>query len=119
MQTYFETLAAEPRLVRSAEAAVTTVGARALELRAQGIAWSVMQMRALNAIARAGDPSIPEVDDTELMLLVGGIAEVVREAARTDRIEQLPEQAPAVIRLAEAILTGLCRRMRPDQEVER
>jgi AcrR family transcriptional regulator len=115
LQTYFETLAAEPRLVRSADAAVTAVGGRALELRAQGLAWSVAQMRALNAIARAADPSIPKVDDTELMVLVGGIAEVVREAAREDRIERLPEQAPAVIRLAEAILSG---RMRPDTEAQ-
>jgi AcrR family transcriptional regulator len=115
LQTYFETIAAEPRLVRSAEAAVTAVGGRALELRAQAMAWSVEQMRALNAIARRHDPSIPEVDDTELMLLVGGIGEVVREAARRDRIEQLPEQAASVIRLAEAILSG---RMRPPQEVE-
>ncbi|TMD03125.1 MAG: TetR/AcrR family transcriptional regulator, partial [Chloroflexi bacterium] len=115
LQTYFETLAAEPRLVRSAEAAATAIGGRALELRAQALAWSVAQMRALNAIARAGDPSIPEVDDTELMLLVGGIGEVVRDAAREDRIERLPEQAPAVIRLAEAILSG---RMRPEQEAE-
>jgi AcrR family transcriptional regulator len=115
LQTYFETLAAEPRLVRSADAAVTAVGGRALELRAQALAWSVAQMRALNAIARAADPSIPKVDDTELMVLVGGIAEVVREAAREDRIERLPEQAPAVIRLAEAILSG---RMRPDTEAQ-
>ncbi|TMD94309.1 MAG: helix-turn-helix transcriptional regulator [Chloroflexi bacterium] len=115
LQTYFETLAAEPRLVRSAEAAATAIGGRALELRAQSLAWSVAQMRALNAIARAGDPSIPELDDTELMLLVGGIGEVVRDAAREDRIERLPEQAPAVIRLAEAILSG---RMRPEQEAE-
>ena len=114
-QTYFETLAADPRLVRSAEAAATAIGGRALELRAQSLAWSVAQMRALNAIARAGDPSIPELDDTELMLLVGGIGEVVRDAAREDRIERLPEQAPAVIRLAEAILSG---RMRPEQEAE-
>jgi AcrR family transcriptional regulator len=115
LQTYFETLAAEPRLVRSAEAAVTAIGAPALELRAQALAWSVAQMRALNAIARSEDPSVPEVDDTELVVLVGGIGEVVREAARRDRIEQLPEQAPAVVRLAEAILSG---RMRPQQEVE-
>lgn len=110
LQTYFETLAAEPRLVRSAEAAVGAIGGRALELRAQALAWSVEQMRTLNAIARAHDPSIPEVDDTELMVLVGGIGEVVREAARRDRIEQLAEQAPAVIRLAEAVISG---RMRP------
>jgi AcrR family transcriptional regulator len=111
LQTYFDTLAAEPRLVRAAEAAVTTVGGRALELRAQALEWSVAQMRTLNAIARSQDPAIPEADGTELTMLVGGIAELVREAARLDRIEHLPEQAPVVIRLAEAILSG---RTRPD-----
>jgi AcrR family transcriptional regulator len=113
LRTYFETIAAEPRLVRSAESAMAAVGPRALELRAQALQWSVTQMRTLNAIARAQDPTIPEIDDTELMVLVGGIGEVVREAARLDRIEQLPEQADSVIRLAEAILSG---RMRPPTE---
>jgi AcrR family transcriptional regulator len=113
LQTCFETLAAEPRLVGAAEAAISTVGGRTLELRARALEWSVTQMRTLNAVARSQDAAIPEVDDTELMVLVGGIAELVREAARRGRIEHLPEQAPAVIRLAEAILSG---RMRPPVE---
>jgi hypothetical protein len=47
------------------------------------------------------------------MVLVGGIGELVRDAARRGRIEHLPEQAPAVIRLGEAILSG---RMHPPAE---
>jgi AcrR family transcriptional regulator len=116
LQTYFETLAAEPRLVRTAEAQMLALGDRGLELRVQALDWSVAQMRALNATARAQDPSIPEVDDTVLMLLVGGIGELVREAARRGRIEHLPDQAPAVIELAEAILCG---RIHPPPEVQR
>jgi AcrR family transcriptional regulator len=106
LETYLETLAAEPRLVRAADAAITAVGGRTLELRAQALEWWLTQLRTLNGIARGQDPAIPEVDDTELTVLVGGIGELVRDAARRDRIEHLPEQAPAVIRLAEAILSG-------------
>jgi AcrR family transcriptional regulator len=113
LQTYFETLAAEPRLVRAADAAITAVGGRTLELRAQALEWWLTQLRTLNGIARGQDPAIPEVDDTELMVLVGGIGELVRDAARRGRIEHLPEQAPAVIRLGEAILSG---RMHPPAE---
>lgn len=109
LRTYFEMLAAEPRLVSSAEAAMVMVGPRAIELRDQATAWSIAQFRTLNAIARKHDPSIPEVDDAEITMLVGGIGEVVREAARTGRVEQLPEQAESVIRLAEAILSGRMR----------
>jgi AcrR family transcriptional regulator len=113
LQTYFETLAAEPRLVRAADAAITAVGGRTLELRAQALEWWLTQLRTLNGIALSQDPAIPEVDESELMVLVGGIGELVRDAARRGRIEHLPEQAPAVIRLAEAILSG---RMHPPAE---
>jgi len=115
LETYFATLAAEPRLVQAAEATMTAAGGRALELRAAALAWSVEQMRTLNGIARSLDPSVPEVEDAALVVLVGGIGELVREAARRGQVERLPGQAPAVVALAEAILSG---RTRPHPEVQ-
>jgi len=106
IELYLAILAAEPEFAQVLHVDVLAAGQGARARWAQALQHFVALYRALNAIAREEDPAIPHVSDKTFLVLAGGIAELVREYARTGRLGQLPELAPMFTALAVAIVSG-------------
>jgi AcrR family transcriptional regulator len=106
LETYLATLASEPEFTKVLHVDTLAAGEQARARWAGLLQRLVAFYRSLNQIARGQDPAIPEVSDEVLLVLLGGILEVVREYVRTARVERLPELAPELTTLAVAIVSG-------------
>ena len=106
LETYLATLASEPEFARVAHLDALAAGERASARWAELLRRLVGFFRSLHEMARAEDPAIPAVGDEALLVLLGGILEVVREYLRTGRIAELPAVAPQLTELAVAIVSG-------------
>ncbi|MGH7858983.1 MAG: TetR/AcrR family transcriptional regulator [Candidatus Binatia bacterium] len=106
IEAYLAGFVARPTFAWALTIEAVAVGPRILERRAAIFSRWVAQWRALQQIARAGDPRIPETPDDRLLMLVAGIEELVRECLRTRGAKHLPELAPAATAAATATLGG-------------
>jgi AcrR family transcriptional regulator len=106
LETYLATLASEPEFAKVVHVDALAAGERARARWSELLQRLVAFYRSLHEIAREQDPDIPEISDEALLVLLGGILEVVREYVRTGRVERLPELAPQLTTLAVAIVSG-------------
>jgi AcrR family transcriptional regulator len=110
LETYLSHLADEPHFARVLLIEVLGAGPRALAMRERILAVYVANYRTLHALARQEDPELPEVSETFLRGLVGGIAELVQQclldSAEDEVSERLRALAPTLVSFATAVLTG-------------
>jgi AcrR family transcriptional regulator len=100
LETYTESLAAEPEFARVFIIDVLGCGDRAVELRQRGHDMFIEQFRLLAALAAEEDPAIGPIPDLALTALVGGISEIVQRHIVSEGAETLPTLAPALGELA-------------------
>ena len=110
LETYLAILADEPDFARVLLIDVLGGGARALAMRERILGIYVEHYRGLRELARAEDPSLPDVPDEFLRGLVGGIAELVQECLLESPAGKVPARlrslTPTLVRFATAVLTG-------------
>ncbi len=93
LTTYLKVLAAEPAFARALHVEVLAAGPAALERRAQMFTLFSGRTRASNELARAQEPTLPELPAATFAMHTGGLDEMVREWLRTRGPETLPELA--------------------------
>ncbi len=118
-ETYLATLAAEPAFAKVVHVDALAAGEQARARWAELLRRLVAFFRTVHETARAEDPRIPPVNDEALLVLCGGVPEVVREYVRTGRVAELPSLAPALTDLAIAIIAGSGQETRAVEEASR
>lgn len=103
---YLAGLAARPAAAHAFSIEAVGAGPRVLEHRALVLDRWVDQWRQLQRVARRQQPSLPETPADHLLVLVGGIEELVRDCLRTSGAGQLPRLAPRVTEIALRTLGG-------------
>ena len=93
LTTYLNVLATEPAFARSLHVEVLAAGPAALERRAQMFTLFAGRTQRVHELARAQEPSLPELPVVAFALHTGGLDEMVREWLRTRGPETLPELA--------------------------
>jgi AcrR family transcriptional regulator len=110
LETYLSHLADEPHFARVLLIEVLGAGPRALAMREQILAAYVTNYRTLHALAKEDDPELPDVPETFLRGLVGGIAELVQQCLLESTEEEVSERlralAPTLVSFATTVLTG-------------
>jgi AcrR family transcriptional regulator len=97
LSTFLDVLAAEPAFASALHIEVLAAGPAALDRRAQILALFTERTRRVRELARAQDPSLPELPPALFELHSGGLDELIREWVRTRGAEALPELVePAV-----------------------
>jgi AcrR family transcriptional regulator len=98
LHTYLHVLASEPAFARALHVESLAAGPAALERRAQMFALFAGRTSRVHELARAADPSLPELPSEAFALHTGGVDELIREWIRTRGAESLPELAePALV----------------------
>ena len=105
IETYLRTLAALPGASWAFAVEALAAGHTVLELRARVLQQWVAQWRALVALREREEPGAAPVDDLQLLALVGGIEELVREVLRSKGPKQLPKLAGPATAFALAVLS--------------
>jgi AcrR family transcriptional regulator len=93
LETYLSVLASEPAFARALHAESLAAGPAALERRAVMFALFAGRTRRANELARAADPSLPELPPEAFALHTGGVDELIREWLRTRDAATLPDLA--------------------------
>jgi AcrR family transcriptional regulator len=106
VDAYLAALAARPAAAWSFSIEAMGAGPRVLEHRALVMERWVRQWRELAAIARREERGTPRTRDDHLLLLVGGIEELVRERLREQGAEALPDLAARMTEIAVETLGG-------------
>jgi AcrR family transcriptional regulator len=106
VEAYLSELAARPSAAWAFSIEALGAGPRVLEHRGTILQRWVEQWSGLQRIARAQQVGLPETPEDHLLLLVGGIEELVRDCLRTRGAEQLPQLAGRVGDIAIATLGG-------------
>jgi AcrR family transcriptional regulator len=106
VDAYLGELAARPAAAWAYSIEALGAGPAVLEHRSRILGRWVEQWRGLDGLAREQEPGLPDVDDDRLLLLVGGIEELVRECLRSRGAEQLPELADRIAAIGVATLGG-------------
>ncbi|MGH9305675.1 MAG: TetR/AcrR family transcriptional regulator [Acidimicrobiales bacterium] len=106
VEAYLGGLASRPAAAWAFSVEALGAGPRVLEHRALVLDRWVQQWRRLQAIARRAEPDIAETPDDHLLLLVGGIEELVRDCLRVRGTEKLHQLAPRVTEIALSTLGG-------------
>lgn len=109
VEAYLEALAARPGAAWAFSVEALGAGTGALEHRAAVLGRWVRQWRDLQDLARREDARIPCTTDDHLLVLVGGIEELVRDCLRARGAEHLPDLADRVTTIAIATI-GPCDR---------
>lgn len=113
VETYLETIAAEPEFAR-----VVHIDALAASDKARQ-RWSGVLQRFVdfyyeqNTQARAEDPSVPEIDESVMLAMVGGIADVAREHISRGELEHLPDHRDSLVAFAQGVIAGEWRAAAP------
>jgi AcrR family transcriptional regulator len=98
LSTYLRELASEPAFARALHVESLAAGPAALERRSQMFALFARRTQRVHELARAAEPSLPELPPEAFALHTGGIDELIRECLRTRDAASLPELAePAVV----------------------
>jgi AcrR family transcriptional regulator len=106
VEAYLRELAARPAAAWAYSIEALGAGPAVLEHRSRILGRWVAQWRGLLALARDEDPALAEINDDHLLLLVGGIEELVRECLRTRGAEHLPELADRLTAIGVSTLGG-------------
>ena len=93
LTTYLHVLAAEPAFARSLHIEALAAGPAALGRRAQMLTLFAGRTQRINELARAQEPSLPELPPEAFALHTGGVDEMIREWLRTRGPETLPQLA--------------------------
>lgn len=101
---YLDALAALPDPAWAYTIEVLGAGRRALQGRAWVIDQWMARWRALQALRMATEPGTRELDDAQLLALVGGIEELVRNCLQSRGAQHLPALLEPAHRFALAVL---------------
>jgi AcrR family transcriptional regulator len=106
VEAYLAALAARPAAAWAFTIEAMGAGPRVLAHRAEVMGRWVRQWRELQAIAAREESGVAQLDDDHLLVLVGGIEELVRDCLRATGPKGLPGLARRLGAIAEATLTG-------------
>ena len=104
VEAYLEALAARPAAAWAFSVEAIGSGATALGHRAAVLGRWVQQWRGLQDRARREDARVPRTPDDHLLLLVGGIEELVRDCLLARGAEHLPDLADRIAEIAIATI---------------
>jgi AcrR family transcriptional regulator len=104
IEAYLRALAARPNAAWAFSIEAIGGGAAVLEHRAAVLDRWVHQWRELHRLACREDPRVPATSDEQLLVLVGGIEELVRSCLLARGAEQLPALADRVSAIAIAAI---------------
>jgi AcrR family transcriptional regulator len=104
VEAYLAALAARPAAAWAFSIEALGAGTNVLALRAAVLDRWVRQWRELQELARREDEHVPSTPDDRLLVLVGGIEELVRDCLVARGAEHLPELAPRVTDIAVATI---------------
>jgi AcrR family transcriptional regulator len=104
IEAYLAALAARPKAAWAFSIEAIGAGAAVLEHRAAVLDRWVHQWRELHRLACREDPRVPSTSDEQLLVLVGGIEELVRSCLRARGAEHLPGLAERVSAIAIAVI---------------
>jgi AcrR family transcriptional regulator len=97
LTTYLRVLASEPAFARALHVDALAAGPSALERRAVMLSLFAGRTRRVHELARAAEPSLPELPPEAFALHTGGVDELIREWIRTRGVASLSELgAPAL-----------------------
>jgi AcrR family transcriptional regulator len=106
LEAYLEALSVRPAAAWAYSIEALGAGPAVLEHRAAVMRRWVEQWRGLLRLAREQGHSPPKISDEQLLLLVGGIEELVRECLRARGAQHLPELAGPLSEIAITTLGG-------------
>jgi AcrR family transcriptional regulator len=91
LSTYLRVLASEPAFARALHVEVMAAGAAALEHRSRMLTLFSARTQRIHELARAQEPSLPELPEKSFVLHTGGLDELIREWLRTRSASTLPD----------------------------
>jgi AcrR family transcriptional regulator len=106
VEAYLRELSARPAAAWAYSIEALGAGSAVLAHRSRILARWVAQWRGLADLARAEEPDLARVDDEQLLHLVGGIEELVRECLRSRGAEHLPDLADRLTAIGIAGIGG-------------
>jgi len=106
VHAYLDALAARPEAAWAFSIEAVGAGARVLEHRGLVMGRWVRQWHELQAVAHGEERGLPTIADDHLLVLVGGIEELVRDCLRTRGAKHLPELADRITEIAVVTLGG-------------
>lgn len=113
VEAYLQALASRPEAAWAYSVEALGAGRLALGQRAWVMAQWIAQWRALWVLRQAGEPELGDIEDAQLLALVGGIEELVRECLRSRGAKWLPGLAAAAGDFALAVLEASGKPPRP------
>jgi AcrR family transcriptional regulator len=106
IEAYLEALSTRPAPAWAFSIEAFGAGPAVLEHRAGVMMQWADQWRRLLRVARKEGHALPDVSDEQLLVLVGGIEELVRECLRGRGAEHLPDLAGSLSKIAVSTLGG-------------
>ena len=103
-RAYFERVAAEPELIRAALLEIQAAGPRARGLRREVQRRYAEQLRTLSIAAAAEEHGISALSPALATAVVGGLNELMVEAAEAGQASRMGELAAAATELLRAVL---------------
>jgi AcrR family transcriptional regulator len=103
-RAYFERVAGEPELIRAALLEIQAAGPRGRELRREVQRRYAEQLRSLSTAAAAEEPGISALTPALATAVVGGLNELMLEAAEAGQAARMGELAAAATELIRAVL---------------
>jgi AcrR family transcriptional regulator len=113
IEAYLGALAALPDAAWAYTIEVQGAGRRALQGRAWVIDQWLAQWRTLQTRRMAAEPGTQALEDTQLLALVGGIEELVRDCLQRKGAQHLPELLEPACRFAMTVLEAAGSPQRP------
>ena len=104
LEAWLNAMAGEPGFARAFTIEVWAAGPEAAQRHMAQLDAFVALLRSLHEAARADDPSIVAVDDTQLAAVAGGIDRIAQRAVVTGRTSELPERADELFRFALSVI---------------
>lgn len=104
---YLAAMASMPAAAWSFTVEVLGAGRRALDRRDWVMAQWVEQWRAFHQRRQQLEPGLADVSDAQLLALVGGMEELVRDQLRRHGAQSLPQIGPALCTFAACVLAAL------------
>ena len=106
VRAYLDALAARPEAAWAFSIEAVGAGPRVLEHRGLVMGRWVRQWHELQVVAHGEERGLPTIADDHLLVLVGGIEELVRDCLRTRGAQHLPELADRITEIAVVTLGG-------------
>lgn len=107
IDAYLAAMASVPAAAWSFTVEVLGAGRRALDQRDWVMAQWVEQWRAFHELRQHVQPGLADLSSAQLLALVGGMEELVRDQLRRHGAQSLPQIAPALGTFAASVLAAL------------